>query len=66
MPQANYDLPAQQPPLDIQVNINKDTQKPHPEHQNHPQNPENFRKEKITYYPLINGTPFIFYSQKFS
>ena len=63
-PQANQDLPAHQPP--VNDDIEEDAQEPHPEHQNHPLNPENFSKEKITYHPLINGTPFHFYSQKFS
>jgi hypothetical protein len=65
-PQSNRDLRAHQPPLKVDVNINKDAQEPHPEHQNHPQNPEKVAKEKITYHPLINGMSLLFYSPKFT
>jgi hypothetical protein len=46
------------------VNINKDAQEPHPEHQNHPQNPKKVEKEKITYQ--INDMSLLFYSPKFT
>ena len=62
-PQSNHDLPAHQPPLNIDVDINKDAQEPHPEYQNHPQNPDKVGKEKITYHPLINGMLFFFIHQ---
>lgn len=66
-PQANQDQPAYQAPMNddnIPVDIEQDAQEPHPEHQNHPPNPEKVAKEKITYHPLINGTLSPFYSQK--
>ena len=66
-PKANPDLPAHQPAMDdnnlpaddfffgdddIPVDL---------EHQLHPQNPVKVPKEKITYHPLINGKPFLFF-----
>jgi len=63
MPQANQDLPAHQPPENdenILADNEEDAQELGPEHQNNPPNPEKVAKEKITYHPLINGTPTIF------
>ena len=68
-PQANQDLPAQQPPVNdenILADIEEDAQELGPEHQNHPPNPGKVAKEKITYHPLINSTPSYFYSPKFN
>ena len=35
-----------------------------PEHENHPPNPGNVVKEKVTYHSLINGTPSHFIHSK--
>lgn len=65
-PQANQDLPAQQPPVNddniLADDIEEGALELGPEHQNNPPNPEKVTKEKVTYHPFVNGTPPHFYS----
>jgi hypothetical protein len=63
-PKANPNRPAPQPPINDNNNdiLVDDDVLVDPEHLNPPPNPENDPREKVTYHPLINGKPPLFYS----
>ena len=62
---ANVNLPAHQPPMnDNNYLLGDDNDVLVDPEQQDPPNLENFSKEEVTYYPLINGKLAHFHSQK--